>query len=167
MDWSHFNSILVWYVSSLRPTTGWIPHWYRANLETSRWFPWHACAAYWSFVDDIFQRILVLFLMICLFGFTLNIAQAFETTWIQVIAFYVSTHLLLSSLQHLSGELYEKVPLLGWWHGLLDACMRNQADQISKFEVLIIPAEHWKTLTSSSFLPFSRFNEAWSARATK
>ena len=41
--------------------------------------------------DDIFQRILVLFLMICLFGFTLNIAQAFETTWTQLVAFYVST----------------------------------------------------------------------------
>lgn len=49
-------------------------------------------------VDDIFQRILVLFLMICLFGFTLNIAQAFETTWIQLVAFYVSTNFLLSSL---------------------------------------------------------------------
>lgn len=36
--------------------------------------------------------------MICLFGFTLNIAQAFETTWIQLTSFYVSTHFLLLSL---------------------------------------------------------------------
>ena len=49
------------------------------------------------FEDDIFQRILVLFLMICLFGFTLNIAQAFETTWTQLVAFYVSTEFPLSS----------------------------------------------------------------------
>ena len=29
--------------------------------------------------------------MICLVGFTLNIVQAFETTYVQLIAFYVST----------------------------------------------------------------------------
>lgn len=32
--------------------------------------------------------------MVCLFGFTLNIVQAFETTWIQLVSFYVSTTLL-------------------------------------------------------------------------
>ena len=49
--------------------------------------------------------------MICLFGFTLNIAQAFETTWTQLVAFYVSTDSLLSSLQHYSGELSNSVAL--------------------------------------------------------
>jgi len=47
----------------------------------------------WFETNDIFQRILVLFVMICLFGFTLNIAQAFESTWIQMIAFYLASRL--------------------------------------------------------------------------
>ncbi|KAF6229580.1 hypothetical protein HO173_011435 [Letharia columbiana] len=47
----------------------------------------------WFETNDIFQRILVLFLMICLFGFTLNIAQSFETTWIPLIAFYLAQRL--------------------------------------------------------------------------
>lgn len=47
----------------------------------------------WFETNDIFQRILVLFVMICLFGFTLNIAQAFESTWIQMIAFYLTSRL--------------------------------------------------------------------------
>ena len=37
--------------------------------------------------------------MICLFGFTLNIAQAFETTWTQLVSFYVSTDFMPSALQ--------------------------------------------------------------------
>ena len=44
----------------------------------------------WFEIDDIVQRICVLFVMICLFGFTLNIVQAFDTTWIQLISFYLA-----------------------------------------------------------------------------
>lgn len=33
--------------------------------------------------------------MICLFGYTLNIVQAFEDTWIMLIAFYVSPFIQL------------------------------------------------------------------------
>ncbi len=47
----------------------------------------------WFETNDIFQRILVLFVMICLFGFTLNISQAFDSTWIQMIAFYLTSRL--------------------------------------------------------------------------
>lgn len=47
----------------------------------------------WFEKNDIFQRICVLFVMICLFGYTLNIVQAFETTWIQLIAFYLAQRL--------------------------------------------------------------------------
>ena len=64
------------------------------------------------FEDDIFQRILVLFLMICLFGFTLNIAQAFETTWTQLVAFYVSTEFQLSSPCIIILVSYQK----DWYH---------------------------------------------------
>ena len=74
------------------------------------------------FEDDIFQRILVLFLMICLFGFTLNIAQAFETTWTQLVAFYVSTKFQLSFPCIIILVSYQK----DWYYslasfGLLDA----------------------------------------------
>lgn len=44
-------------------------------------------------LSDIFQRLLVLFVMICLFGFTLNMVQAFENTWITLIAFYLTSRL--------------------------------------------------------------------------
>ncbi|KAG8528058.1 uncharacterized protein KY384_006974 [Bacidia gigantensis] len=45
----------------------------------------------WFEVDDIFQRICILFVMITLFGFTLNIVEAFETTWIMMISFYLAS----------------------------------------------------------------------------
>ena len=57
--------------------------------------------------------------MICLFGFTLNIAQAFETTWIQLVAFYVSTSRQLSLHKNHPGGLSEKVTLAGSWIVLL------------------------------------------------
>ena len=47
----------------------------------------------WFETDDVVQRLQVLFVMICLFGFTLNIVQAFDTTWIQLIAFYLTQRL--------------------------------------------------------------------------
>lgn len=47
----------------------------------------------WFETNDIFQRILVMFVMICLFGFTLNIVQAFDNTWIQLVAFYLTSRL--------------------------------------------------------------------------
>ena len=54
----------------------------------------------WFETNDIIQRILVLFVMICLFGFTLNIVQAFESTWIQLIAFYLA-HRLFNAAYYL------------------------------------------------------------------
>ena len=47
----------------------------------------------WFETDDIAQRIAVLFVMICLFGYTLNIVAAFESTWIQLVAFYLTQRL--------------------------------------------------------------------------
>ena len=47
----------------------------------------------WFESDDIVRRIAVLFVMICLFGYTLNIVEAFETTWTQLIAFYLTQKL--------------------------------------------------------------------------
>ena len=51
----------------------------------------------WFEIDDIFQRVCILFDMICLFGYTLNIVQAFETTWIQLISFYLASRFFLAA----------------------------------------------------------------------
>ena len=42
------------------------------------------------FSDDIVQRLQVLFVLICLFGFTINLTYAFDNTYTALIAFYVS-----------------------------------------------------------------------------
>ncbi|KAK6384956.1 hypothetical protein LTS17_002519 [Exophiala oligosperma] len=44
-------------------------------------------------IDDIFQRVNVIFYLVCLFGFTTNIAYAFESTYTSAIAFYVTQRL--------------------------------------------------------------------------
>lgn len=47
----------------------------------------------WFETDDICQRLNVLLVMICLFGFTTNIAHAFDTTWTPMISFYLAQRL--------------------------------------------------------------------------
>ena len=47
----------------------------------------------WFETDDICQRLSVLFVMMCLFGYTLNIVHAFNTTWVQLISFYLAQRL--------------------------------------------------------------------------
>ena len=49
----------------------------------------------WFETDDIAQRLSVLFVMICLFGYTLNIVEAFESTWTQLVAFYLAQKLFI------------------------------------------------------------------------
>lgn len=58
----------------------------------------------WFESDDVFQRINVLFVMICLVGFTLNIVQAFETTYIPLVSFYLAQRLF--NALHLSFVSY-------------------------------------------------------------
>ena len=41
-------------------------------------------------IDDIFQRISMLFYLVCLLGFTLNISNFFESTYTSAIAFYIT-----------------------------------------------------------------------------
>jgi low temperature requirement protein LtrA len=47
----------------------------------------------WFEIDDVFQRICVLFYVICLLGFTTNIEYAFESTYTSMIAFYLTQRL--------------------------------------------------------------------------
>lgn len=47
----------------------------------------------WFEIDDIFQRICVLFYVVCLLGFTTNIEYGFESTYTSMIAFYLTQRL--------------------------------------------------------------------------
>jgi low temperature requirement protein LtrA len=47
----------------------------------------------WFEIDDVFQRICVLFYVVCLLGFTTNIEYAFESTYTSMIAFYLTQRL--------------------------------------------------------------------------
>lgn len=48
-------------------------------------------------IDDIFQRICVIFYLVCLFGFTTNTFYAFESTYTSCIAFYVTQRMFSSA----------------------------------------------------------------------
>ncbi|MCJ1470309.1 hypothetical protein MMC07_008954 [Pseudocyphellaria aurata] len=61
------------------------------------WKMWTDLTLVISWFDDIFQRLWVMFEMICLFGYTLNIANSFETTWAQLIAFFLAQRLFAAS----------------------------------------------------------------------
>ena len=50
----------------------------------------------WFETDDIFQRLSVLFLLACLFGFTTNITQTFEDTYPTMVGFYLSSRMYMA-----------------------------------------------------------------------
>jgi low temperature requirement protein LtrA len=64
---------------------------------TLSWKIWNDMAMIiaWFETDDIFQRFSVLFLLACLFGYTTNIVQAFETTYASLIGFYLTARLYM------------------------------------------------------------------------
>ncbi|KAL8711317.1 MAG: hypothetical protein Q9220_004214 [cf. Caloplaca sp. 1 TL-2023] len=51
----------------------------------------------WLETNDIIQRLAILFVMTCLVGFTLNIVEAFETTYTMMISFYLAQRLFQAS----------------------------------------------------------------------
>jgi low temperature requirement protein LtrA len=51
----------------------------------------------WFEMDDIFGRIAVLLYLSCLFGFTVNVAYAFDTTYTVMISFYLAERLYAGS----------------------------------------------------------------------
>lgn len=51
----------------------------------------------WFETDDIFQRLCIVFLLACLFGYTTNINQAFESTYPTLIAFYLAARLFMAA----------------------------------------------------------------------
>ena len=81
----------------------------------------------WFEIDDIFQRLCILFIMITLFGYTLNIVQAFETTWINLIGFYLASRLF--------GAVYYL------WMGYLIPMIRGH--MYANAALVVVPAALW------------------------
>jgi low temperature requirement protein LtrA len=48
----------------------------------------------WFDADDILRRFIVLFVLTCLLGFTVNIGASWEATWTPLIAFYIASRWL-------------------------------------------------------------------------
>lgn len=51
----------------------------------------------WFETDDVFQRVSILLLLACLFGYTTNIVEAFEHTYATLIGFYLAARLFMAS----------------------------------------------------------------------
>lgn len=65
---------------------------------TLSWKIWNDMALIisWFETNDIFQRISIIFILACLFGFTTNITQAFEHTYPTLIGFYLAARLYMA-----------------------------------------------------------------------
>lgn len=57
----------------------------------------------WFETDDVFQRISILFLLACLFGYTTNIVEAFSHTYATLIGFYLAARLFMAGYLLLCG----------------------------------------------------------------
>ncbi|KAI5370915.1 putative Low temperature requirement A [Septoria linicola] len=57
----------------------------------------------WFETDDVFQRLSILFLLACLFGYTTNIVEAFEHTYATLIGFYLAARLFMACYLLLCG----------------------------------------------------------------
>lgn len=66
---------------------------------TLSWKIWNDMALIisWFETDDIFQRVSILFLLACLFGYTTNITQAFDNTYPTLIGFYLASRLYMAA----------------------------------------------------------------------
>ncbi|KAK5132990.1 hypothetical protein LTR08_008277 [Meristemomyces frigidus] len=65
---------------------------------TLSWKIWSdmALVISWFETDDLFQRLSILFLLACLFGFTTNITQAFENTYPTLVGFYLASRMYMA-----------------------------------------------------------------------
>ncbi|QIW97093.1 hypothetical protein AMS68_002611 [Peltaster fructicola] len=64
---------------------------------TLSWKIWNDMALIisWFETDDLFQRGSVLFLLVCLFGYTTNISEAFEDTYATLVGFYLAARMYM------------------------------------------------------------------------
>jgi hypothetical protein len=88
----------------------------RTVTFTLSWKIWNDMAMIiaWFETDDIFQRVSILFLLACLFGYTTNIASAFssseeENTYATLIGFFLAARLYMTAYLFLTALL---VPMI-------------------------------------------------------
>jgi hypothetical protein len=70
----------------------------------------------WFETDDIFQRISILFLMACLFGYTTNITAAFDITYPTLIGFYLAARLYMAVYLGIIAFLLPMIRNVMLWH---------------------------------------------------
>jgi low temperature requirement protein LtrA len=78
---------------------------------TLSWKIWNDMALIiaWFETDDIFQRVSILFLLACLFGYTTNIVEAFSETYATLIGFFLAARLYMTAYLFLTALL---VPMI-------------------------------------------------------
>ena len=85
---------------------------------TLSWKIWNDMALIisWFETDDIFQRVSVLFLLACLFGYTTNIMEAFDATYATLIGFYLAARLYMALYLILMAVLVPMIRPILLWH---------------------------------------------------
>jgi low temperature requirement protein LtrA len=78
---------------------------------TLSWKIWNdmAMIVAWFETDDIFQRVSILFLLACLFGYTTNIVEAFSETYATLTGFFLAARLYMTAYLFLTAFL---VPMI-------------------------------------------------------
>jgi low temperature requirement protein LtrA len=76
-----------------------VADWCLAVTFTLSWKIWNDMAMIiaWFETDDIFQRVSILFLLACLFGYTTNIVEAFSHTYATLIGFFLAARLYMTA----------------------------------------------------------------------
>lgn len=70
----------------------------------------------WFETDDVVQRVSILFLLMCLFGYTTNITEAWEHTYATLIGFYICARLFMASYLALVAVLVPMIrPVMIWY----------------------------------------------------
>ena len=85
---------------------------------TLSWKIWNDMALIisWFETDDVYQRVSVLFLLACLFGYTTNITESFNNTYPTLIGFYLAARLYMSTYLLLVAFIVPMVRNVMIWH---------------------------------------------------
>lgn len=76
----------------------------------------------WFEIDDIVQRICIIFYLACLFGFTTNIQYAFETTYAPLTGFFLAERLFCAAWLFICAYLIPMIRGTLIWHGIVMVC---------------------------------------------
>ena len=77
----------------------------------------------WFETDDIFQRVSILFLLACLFGYTTNITEAWEHTYATLVGFYLCARLFMVAYLFLVAALVPMIRAVMVWY--IAVCLEN------------------------------------------